>query len=244
MLASTDRAIAPCEGIFVKATNENSSVTFTKATTSAKGTNSGNSIDLVVSQGKATTDRARVRFGEGFGLEKFSLDDQHSQISLWQNGQDYAVAYADGMSEMPVSFMAAQDGTYTLSVENEEIDLGFLHLIDNLTGEDVDLLTTPSYTFEAKYSDYPSRFRLLFAPKEDVASTGVTAFAYCANGEIIITGIADACNASVQVVDMMGRIVLVGDAINRVSTSGITPGVYVLRLIDGETIRTQKIVIE
>lgn len=49
----------------------------------------------------------------------------------------------------------------------------------------------------------------------------------------------------------MGRIVVQGDAmkckfdgVNRVSTNGMTAGVYVLRLIDGNTIRTQKIVID
>ena len=242
-LAENGRAIAPCEGVFVKATGESQTVTFNKAT-SAKGAASTNCIDLVVSQGKATTDRARVRFGEGIGMEKFNLNEKHSQITLWQNGQDYAVAYADGVSEMPVSFAAAQDGTYSLSVENDGLDLDYLHLIDNMTGEDVDLLATPSYTFEAKTSDYPSRFRLLFAPEEAGASTGSATFAYCTDGEIIITGIADACNASLQVVDMMGRVVTthVG-RIQCVPTSGMTPGVYVLRLIDGETIQTQKIVL-
>ena len=47
-----------------------------------------------------------------------------------------------------------------------------------------------------------------------------------------------------QVIDMTGRIVLSGDAINRVSTSGMTPGMYVLRLINGDDVKTQKMVIE
>jgi hypothetical protein len=42
----------------------------------------------------------------------------------------------------------------------------------------------------------------------------------------------------------MGRVVVEGAAMNRVSTSEMTPGVYVLRLINGDTVRTQKIVIE
>jgi len=242
-LAERGRTIAPCEGVFVKATGENETVTFNKVT-SAKDSTPRNCIDLVVSQGKATTDRARVRFGEGIGMEKFSLDEKHSQITLWQNGQDYAVAYADGLNEMPVNFVATQDGTYTLSVENDGHDLDYLHLIDNMTGEDVDLLAMPSYTFEAKTNDYPSRFRLMFAPEEDGASTSSATFAYYANGEIIITGVLDACNASLQIVDMMGHVITtcVG-RMQCIPTSGMTPGVYVLRLIDGETIRTQKIVL-
>jgi hypothetical protein len=38
----------------------------------------------------------------------------------------------------------------------------YLHLIDSLTGADVDLLTEPSYTFDAKTTDDASRFRLVF----------------------------------------------------------------------------------
>ena len=47
-----------------------------------------------------------------------------------------------------------------------------------------------------------------------------------------------------QVIDMTGRIVLSGDAMSRVSTSGMVSGVYVLRLINGENAKTQKIVIQ
>jgi len=43
---------------------------------------------------------------------------------------------------------------------------------------------------------------------------------------------------------MMGRVVLAGDAMNRVSTNGMTAGVYVLRLINGEQVKTQKMIIE
>ena len=38
----------------------------------------------------------------------------------------------------------------------------YLHLIDNLTGKDIDFLATPSYTFEGKTTDVISRFKLAF----------------------------------------------------------------------------------
>ena len=67
-------------------------------------------------------------------------------------------------------------------------------------------------------------------------------FAYINNGNIIIC--CDASNASIQMVDMTGRIVLVcRDAMHCVSTAGMTPGVYVLRLINGDNVKTQKIVV-
>ena len=240
MLASTDRTIAPCEGIFVKATNESNSVTFIKAN-SAKGTNSRNCFDLVVSQGKATTDRARVRFGEGIGLEKFRMDDQHAQISLWQNGQEYAVAYADGVSEMPVNFKAAENGTYTIRVESGNLNFDYFHLIDNMTGKDVDLLATPNYTFEAKCSDYPSRFRLVFtAEDENVETVDNETFGFIANGQFQLTK----GEGLLSVIDLNGRVIKEENQTDHIDLDNLSIGIYVVRLITDESIRTQKIIIE
>jgi hypothetical protein len=69
-------------------------------------------------------------------------------------------------------------------------------------------------------------------------------FAFVSNGNIVIIG-AEA-GSTLQIVDVTGRILVSrrGDAINRVSTNGMASGVYVLRLISGEDVKTQKIVIE
>ena len=250
VLAEQDPVIAPCEGVFVKATASENSVTFTKST-DAKVNRVRNCFDLVIGQNRnnegvhttTTTivDRARVRFSEGIGMEKYSMDDKHSQISLLQDGQDFAVAYANGEKEMPLNFKAVKNGTYTLSIEAEELELGYLHIIDNLTGNDVDLLATPSYTFEANTSDFPTRFKLLFAPICEDADGDNATFAYISDGNIIVNNAND---VSLQIVDMMGRVVVEGDAMNPVSTSEMTSGVYVLRLINGEKVQTQKIVID
>lgn len=238
VLATTAPVLAPCEGVMVKATNASSSVTFTKAI-SAKGTSSKDCFDLVVTQGKANVDRARVRLNDGIGMEKFSLDDKHSQISLWQGGQDFAVAYTNGATEMPVSFLASKNGTYTLTLEAGNFDLDYLHLIDNLTGNDVDLLVTPSYTFEAKYSDYPSRFKLVFASVCEDADSDNENFAFINNGTIVVNQ-----EGTLQIVDLTGRMIYQGDAKHGVSTSGMVSGVYVLRLITADGVKTQKIVVE
>jgi hypothetical protein len=44
---------------------------------------------------------------------------------------------------------------------------------------------------------------------------------------------------------MMGRVIVSreGDVSGNVSTNGMTAGVYVLRLINGENVKTQKIMI-
>ena len=252
ILASNRSEIAPCAGIFVKATANDASVTFTKAASRVEPSSS--SFDIVVkreaqptrdgvSAGSTTLDRARVRLGDAETLEKFSIGDgEGSVIYFPQNGQDLAVACANGESEMPLNFKAAKNGTYTLAFEVENLDLDYLHLIDNMTGNEVDVMAMPTYTFEAKTSDYASRFRLVFSMLADGPSADEQPFAYYANGEIRLV---ETCHgASLQVVDMTGRVVLTGDAMNRVSTNGMTAGVYVLRLINGNDVKTQKIVIE
>ena len=242
-------AIAPCTGVIVEAT-ANGSVTFSKDVSSSS-TNQG-SIQLTLSQQVITRDgsnmesldNAIVSFIEGDQLHKFYFGTQNANIYIPQNNEKYAMVNANAQGSIPVNFKATTDGTYTLTVSstlNSQLStLNFLHLFDNLTGADIDLLTTPSYEFEAKTDDYASRFRLVFDAQND--SDENDSFAFISDGLIYITENID--NAMLQVVDLTGRTVLRRDGVHTVSTDGLAAGVYVLRLIEGETIKTQKIIIK
>ena len=235
--------IPPCGAILVQAQDTGESITFSK-TASKNSPSIAISVAEANKRGSALVDQAKVSFDENDQLKKYTLKEQGGKLYIPQNGEDFAVAYSDGENEMPVNFKAVKNGLYTISIETESIALDYLHLIDNMTGSDIDLLTTHSYTFEAKTSDYATRFKLMF--DNNGSSTDSEAFAFISDGNIIITDgpTGSGTCATLQIVDMMGRVVVEGDAINRVSTSGMTSGVYVLRLIDGEKVRTQKIVIE
>ncbi len=264
-LPSEGHVIAPCEAVFVQATEANTSVTFAKATAAALP--SSNSFDITLDQGQNTRgaeiDRARVRLGNARNLEKFRIHGgNEAEIYIPQNGHDFAVACANGQSELPLNFKAASNGTYTLSFGTENLDLDYLHLIDNMTGADIDLLNpkaliagedsqshTPSYTFTAKTTDYASRFKLVLSNCGDaIGDNGDNApFAVISNGEIHIveTFPETSLGMTLQIMDMLGHVVVsVGNVTGNVSTSGMAAGVYVLRLIDGDNIKTQKIVIE
>lgn len=82
------------------------------------------------------------------------------------------------------------------------MEFSYLHLIDNLTGNDVDLLATPSYSFEAKTTDYDLRFKLVFKADEGAGEAASVPFAYISDGKIIILG-----EGMVQVIDITGRII-------------------------------------
>lgn len=117
------------------------------------------------------------------------------------------------------------------------------HLIDNLTGADIDLLQTPSYTFNARTDDYASRFKLVFS-EGDADADGDFAF-IDANGNIIINGIDG--HATIQLIDQLGHILIskqLSTLHSPLSTSDFSTGVYVLRLINGNYVKTQKIVVK
>ena len=141
---------------------------------------------------------------------------------------------------MPVNFKATQNGTYTLKVNPEDVDMAYLHLIDNLTGADVNLLQTPSYTFTGNVSDYASRFKLVFvANNAQLGGEGSDDFAFISNGQLIVNA-----EGTLQIIDMLGHVLVTCDAHSdfRLPTSDFPAGVYVLRLINGDDVKTQKIV--
>jgi hypothetical protein len=185
-------------------------------------------------------DNARVRLGEGHGMNKFYLNDNGTHIFIPQGDEEMAVAYSAAEAEMPVSFRASENGTYTLAVEAENVEMNYLHLIDNLTGMDVDLLQTPSYTFEAKTSDYASRFRLVFKANGTNENNAET-FAYFNGTNWTVSNVGD---ATLQVVDVTGRTVA-NQMINGNAELNLNQpaGVYVIRLVNGDNVKTQKVVV-
>ena len=194
-------------------------------------------LNLRVSDGRQHGDVARIRFGEGRGLRKLMLNPSHTKLYFPMDDADYAVAHAADMGEMPVNFKAEENGTYTLSFTAENVGFNYLHLIDNKTGEDVDLLQTPSYSFDALTTDYASRFKLVFA----TGSGDGDSFAFYSNGSFIVSNEGEAV---LQVVDVTGRILksetISGSASVNVSAA---PGVYMLRLVNGESMKVQKVVV-
>jgi len=140
---------------------------------------------------------------------------------------------------MPINFKAEEDDTYTLSFTAEEVSLDYLHLIDNLTGANVDLLQTPSYTFEARTTDYASRFRLVFSADSNYSESN---FAFFNDDNLIINNEG---NATLQVVDMTGRI-LSSETINGSASINVdaSTGVYMIRLITGDNVKIQKVIIK
>ena len=241
-----ERPIEPGEGFFVQATEEGQNLVINQATRGEQ-TKQAYSYLRIEAGKEGFYDRAYVQVGGGNGLRKMCLGNNKAEVSVWNDGKDWAAATIETtMCEIPIHFKAKEDGIYTLTVSTDNVEIEHLHLIDNLTGVDVDLKATPSYTFNATTSDYTSRFRLVYRTNgEDNPSTSSGTFAYICNDEIIITDVPSTSSgtSTLQVIDMMGRVIVSSDMARRISTSGIAPSVYVLRLINGDDVKTQKIVV-
>ena len=238
--------VALMEGVFVQATAVNQTAKFTAVGSSETRGDDRKGIakvNFMVSGTRGTViDNAIVRFDNGEALEKFMLNPTNTRVYFTQNGKDYAIVDAEAQGELLVNFIAAENGRFTISVEVENLNASYLHLIDNKTGNDVDLLANPIYTFDARKSDYASRFRLVFNTN-GVNEEGEENedFAFVCNDAIIVTNEG---GAVLQVVDMLGRIVsaksISGNAaIDKMNANGV----YVLRLIQGDNVKTQKIVV-
>ena len=234
-------AIKAGEGVFVQV-SEAGNVNFTKTQPRQK------KLSITATKASATrdgasaiVDRASVRFDDTNVLAKNMLDRRHTQLCFVQDDKEYAVVgWEEGQNELYLKFKASSNGKYTLCFSAENLDLGYLHLIDNKTGNDVDLLQTSSYTFESHAGDYPSRFKLVF---DDGASTGSATFAYFDGNA---WNINNEGAATLQVIDVMGRQLFsteINSSFCIPHSAFNTPGVYMLRLVNGDSVRTQKIVV-
>jgi hypothetical protein len=154
---------------------------------------------------------------------------------------DYSIIRGGQVGEEMLNFKAAEDGAYTLSFSFEDVDMTYLHLIDNKTGIETDLLQTPSYSFDANTGDYESRFRLVFVTDGEGAGFDNDEFAFFSNGNWIILNEGEAV---LQVIDVNGRV-LRNETIHGTANVNVnaTPGIYMMRLVNGDNVKVQKVVV-
>ena len=192
-----------------------------------------------------TVELDRPDLGGGEKIQGLHAGD----ASLWVhfNDADWQVAFTPvGTKSVPVRFEAYADGTFTLRWEAYNGYFSYMHLIDNMTGADIDCLETDEYRFEATTHDYTSRFRLVFefTGVEENGEDGPASdasFAFMMGDELVVNG-----EGTLQLFDLNGRCLFtetLHDAQSTVSLPELTTGVYILRLTANQQTRTQKMVI-
>ncbi len=245
VIAVEEPIVAPATSLLIIANGGNPAtqrrVTFVPSTEEANVRSAKSLITIeVLSDNGILEDRAYVRNYESEDLDKFSLSKEGTKIFIPQNGKKYAAVYAGEAKTMPLCFTSTEGGIHTLTVNVENMNCSYLHLIDNVTGTDIDLLRTPKYSFNADDSNYATRFKLVF--DEQATNEIAENFAFISNGELMINNSGE---ATLQVMDITGRILSTENIQNCYSKSlNLSAGVYVVRLSNGNDVKAQKIVVE
>lgn len=237
--ASANEPIAPCTGMMVQAFATGQPVRFSR---DPWHTDMGCIRMTLQSNGKVI-DELIVSFNEGDEIGKFFFTEHTAYLYIPQNGLNCAIATTEISCTTPVYFKTTENGSFTVTVTPENVNLNSLYLVDHISGADINLLATPSYSFTASTSDYQSRFKLFVNTDHGVGEASEKeSFAYYANGSIVMQSVEN--EAVLEVVDLMGRIVKTQRVTASENTISIaTIGVYLLRLTDGKAVRTQKLVV-
>lgn len=230
--------IPPFEGIMVQA-KSNSTLTINNVAVdpSSKGEivreAANDNIWFTISNNRFE-DRTCVEFKKGHGLNKIPHQNENApMLYINYNGEDFAsVDMSKDVKSINLNFDAKTTGYYTLSMKSDG-EFDYIHLIDRLTGDDIDMLQEEEYTFIGSASDNADRFLVKLSPSTG-SGTGSEAFAWQNGNDIIVNG-----NGELLVFDVMGRMVATRH-INGVQTINLTQtGVYIFRL-EG---KTQKIIV-
>ena len=231
IIPADNSSVAPMEGVFVQATADDQTVTFTKVVQrETAGTEDRIVINLNDTKG-TIIDRAIVSFEKGHTLLKFQIKDNSTKLYIPQNGVDYAIAFAYRIGELPMNFKANETGVYTLNFNGE--NMNGVSLVDMIEGAVIDLSVNDTYTFIGSPNDRENRFKLVFSSPND---SNIEIFAYQTGNEIVVSG-----EGELQVFDVTGRLVMTQriEGVGTWRAASVLPGVYILRLNE----MVQKIVV-
>lgn len=255
---TASRYINMHQGFFV-VTQGNATATFTNAMRNAKGCNTtfrGDDeemprfplVNLILNEQNGNRDYTVIELGrpEAGGAKKIkTLRIGKAQIYAHYENEDYAIAFTKtGESSIPVRFSTDENATFTLNWNTQNGTFSYLHLLDNMTGMDIDCLATDEYVFTATPDDYESRFKLVFA------YTGIDeneiempdSFAFFNGDELIVNG-----EGRLECIDLQGRRLFVTDVYgtqNHVTLPDYASGLYLLHLSNGKQTKVQKIVVK
>ncbi|MBR4838001.1 MAG: T9SS type A sorting domain-containing protein [Bacteroidales bacterium] len=237
-----DDPIGPGQGILVIAsTNTNITIAKTNAVATDETDAKGDVKRLKIKvSGNGHEDRVYAYFNEGNGLYKIdNYSSNAAQISIQKDANKYAIAHVGGdCDELDVMFKNTKNAEYTITMEDTQ-DFSYLYLIDNVTGDVVNMLVDDSYTFHANGHEVEERFKVVMREYSSIGeNNSQTMFAYMTDSHIVIKG-----EGLLQLVDITGRVVKTKEIRDNETLDKPSCGVYVLRMINGNDVKTQKIVV-
>ena len=224
------------DAFFVKANDYSSSLSY-----GGRGARSAQSNSLnITATGNAGKDNVVINFaGKSEGFDKLqNFNDAIATVYVAEDGKNYGIYNCDAdVQEVELSFNANKMGNYTISIEpNGKFQT--VTLVDHFTGVETNMLEG-EYTFTAMSGDNHNRFVVRFANGQE--STDDSHFVYQSGEELILN-----IQGDVQIVDVLGRVVYSGEAmndINRINVSSFNSGAYMVRVMNGNDVKVEKVVI-
>lgn len=196
-------------------------------------------INVIVSNSKGS-DNVILNFNnsENDGFPKLeNFNDEIATSFTMRDNVRYGISNHDeNVREIPLCFDAKEIGTYTISMKPNG-DFNYIHLIDRMTGKDIDMLLESEYKFNALDSDNVNRFIVRLSNGDEI--NGNDNFAYQSGNQLYINEIG-----TIQIIDVTGRVVI-NETLsgNSVDISNLRNAAYIVRLVSGNGVKTQKIVV-
>ncbi len=229
-------AIKPMQAVFVFVSQNNATIDITNTAAEPSSKANHDYIRFTVANNQYE-DVTYAMFDKGYGLNKIEHRNAEApMIYIPRDDENYAIAMMDDdVNIFGLDFKANTMGKYTLSYKTQGV-FSYLHVIDRLTGEDVDMILEGEYSFIGSPTDAENRFIVKLSYDANGLENGSDIFAYQNGTDIIVEG-----EGELQVFDLMGRHIMNANVngTETISTSILNTGVYVMRL-NG---KVQKIVV-
>ncbi len=226
------------DGFFVKVTADNPILNYNVATaTRSRSADNDSRFINIIASSKAGKDNVIINFAndgrEGFDkLENFNSNI--AEIYVKENDRRYGILnYDENVEEIELYFNAHKMGEYTINAVSNA-DYTSMVLVDRLTGVETNLLVN-SYTFKSMTEDNHDRFVLR------MSNDAEKGFIYRTGDELVVCA-----EGKVQILDVMGRVVYNGyiDSENhRINVSALNNAAYIVRVVNANEVKTQKVVI-
>lgn len=226
------------EGFMVYATDENPSLVYDRDNGSKSAT-CNDFIDVIVSNTDGY-DKAIACFdGESNGgfVKLTNINSDVSNVYFAKDNKKYGICSFDRETkEIPLYFKPVKMGNHKLSIKPSG-DIDYAHLIDRQTGADIDMLIDDSYSFIAMTDDLPNRFIIRLS--NDSQEPDNNCFAYQSGNKLYINE-----TGTVQIVDIAGRIIIHETLSGKpIDISSLRNAPYIIRLVNENGIKTQKIIV-
>ena len=228
------------DGFFVKVLGDNA-IFYYNHNSSSKSRNAEQSKSInIIASGNAGNDNVVVNFaGEGEGFPKLqNFNDDIATVYVQNNNANYGIYNCDeNTTEIELCFNANQMGNYTISMEPNG-NFNSIVLVDRFTGIETNMMVE-DYHFTAMSEADNNRFILKLAVSDQQSAVSDN-FVYQSGEDLIIEA-----EGTVQIIDVMGRMVYSNDveSNSRINVSDFNNGAYIVRVINEEGIKSQKVVI-